>query len=444
MANDGSGGAPTAAPAAPAQGGQAGQGGQQGYAPQQQRARVGEFGAFSAGIQPQLSQKPVFGADGQQGQPINVQNVEVLDRGYDAPDPFDALYGGEDAKSLTLAVPDDPLALDENGQPMQQSAEGQVHQAHVVTEAEVRAWLDEYHGWRNADDLAEPLMDKFVVAQVDGQRYRIPVREAIKGYQLHSDYSNKLREVYAFRDQLLQQEAGLQKLLRDMEQGQTFLDAMVFLNKFKGFSEAAIIYGTQLDAERRMTPEQREVHKALRAQRAALQRLEIENRNLRAQSAPRQEQPQQNGPTNEQMQQIYMQQLAHIAPRVADKLGFVPTPYAKDEFERHFQQMLPSIVGQDLTSEFVETVMRATMESVDAQLARSGFAPQQAQQPAAAPQGQPRVPAGSPQGGQWAGQQRQRQLPPVSQVPGPSQPAQQRAQRMRIGDFGRAIQGKPV
>lgn len=422
------GGAPAAAPAAPAQGGQPG------YAPSQQRARVGEFNAFSAGIMPQLSQQPVHGADGVPGQAIPVQNAEVLDRGYgDGPDPF-AQFGGEDASAQALAV--EGQQYDEEGQPIGE----QPLQAQVINREEIQQWLAERQQWIDADDLPEPFQDKFVTARVDGKAYRIPVSEAVKGYQLHADYSNKLRELYAYRDALQQREAGLQKLLVDMDDGQKFLDAMVFLGKFEGFSKAAIIYGTQLDAERRMTPEQRQVHQALRAQRAHLQRLEIENRNLRAAVAP--QQVQQQGPTNEQIQQIYIQQLTHIAPKVAAKLGFVNTPMAQREFELHFNNMLPTIQGQDLTSEFVETVMLAAMQSVDAHLQRSGYAPPQAATPAAAPQAQPRHPAGVPQGGQWA--PRQRQLPPVSQLSGPASGAQpQRQARARIGDFPTTVARRP-
>jgi len=426
MADVVTGGAPAAAPAAPAQGGQTT------FAPSQQRARVGEFNAFSAGIMPQLSQQPVHGADGIPGQSIDVQNAEVLDRGYDAPDPF-APFEGQDAQAQALAV--EGQQYDEQGQPIEQPL-----QAQVLNMEEVRGYLDQRQKWLEADDLPDEFNDKFVTARVDGKAYRIPVSEAVKGYQLHADYSNKLRELYQYRDSLQAREAGLQRLLTDMDDGQKFLDAMVFLGKFDGFSKAAIIYGTQLDAERRMTPEQRQVHQALRAQRAALQRLEIENRNLRAQTAPRQ--TEQQGPTNEQVQQIYIQQLTHIAPKVASKLGFVNTPFAQAEFERHFNNMLPSIQGQDLTSEFVERVMLAAMQSVDAHLQRSGYAPPQAAAQPAAPQGQPRVPAGNPQGGQWAG--RRPQLPPVSQLPGSSSGVQPpRPQRARIGDFPTSVARRP-
>lgn len=418
------GGAAAPAPAAPAQSGQTT------YAPAQQRARVGEFNAFSAGIMPQLSQQPVHGADGIPGQGIAVQNAEVLDRGYDAQDPFDQQFSGQDAQAQALAV--EGQQYDEQGQPIEQPL-----QAQVVNREEIQAWLSQRQQWIDADDLPEEFQGKFVTARVDGKNYRIPVTEAVKGYQLQADYSNKLRELYAYRDALQQREAGLQKLLVDMDDGQKFLDAMVFLGKFEGFSKAAIIYGTQLDAERRMTPEQRQVHQALRAQRAHLQRLEIENRNLRAMTAP-QQQAQQQGPTAEQIQQIYFEQLKYIAPKVAAKIGFVNTPMAQREFELHFNNMLPSIQGQDLTSEFVETVMIAAMQSVDAHLQRSGYGP--AQPPTAAAQMQPRVPAGTPQGGQYA----RRQLPPVSQLPGSSSSAAQpRPARARIGDFPTSVARRP-
>lgn len=432
---------------APSQGGAPGQGqgGNQGYSQSQpgggqqqtaQRARVGEFNGFSAGIMPQQSGQPLLGADGIPGQQIAVQDRGMMEQ--TVLDPNDPFFAGQDAQAQALTTTDDPFAaLDPNEQAQRQHDDSL--RAEVMTAAEVKAAYEEHLRWRDADDLPDPLMEKFVTAQVDGQRYRIPVREAVKGYQLHSDYSNKLRELYAYKQNLEQREAGLQKMLADMDDGQKFLDLMVFLNKFKGFSQAAIIYGTQLDAERRMTPEQRQVHAQMRAQRAYLQKLELENRQLQARMAP-QQRPQQQGPTNEQVYQVYMQQLAHIVPRVQQKLGFVASPYAQAEFERHFNQMLPTIVGQDLTSEFVENVMRASMESVESQLRRSGYAPP----------GRPTAPTAQQQtqqqrmsNGQYAQQQQaRRQLPPAGQLPGPGTPQQQqRPVRARIGDFDRGVRG---
>lgn len=434
----------------PSQGGAPGQGqgGNQGFSQGQpgggqqqtaQRARVGEFNGFSAGIMPQQSGQPLLGQDGIPGQQIAVQDRGLM--GEQVLDPNDPFFAGQDAQAQALATVDDPFApVDPDAQQRQQQDDA--IRAEVMTAQEVKAAYEQFIQWRDADDLADPLMEKFVTAQVDGQRYRIPVREAVKGYQLHSDYSNKLRELYQYKQNLEQREAGLQKMLNDMDDGQKFLDLMVFLNKFKGFSQAAIIYGTQLDAERRMTPEQRQVHQQMRAQRAYLQKLELENRQLQARMAP-QQRPQQQGPTNEQVYQVYMQQLAHIVPRVQQKLGFVASPYAQAEFERHFNQMLPTIVGQDLTSEFVERVMRASMESVDAQLRASGYAPPPRPNAPPAPQQQQNFQRQS--NGQFAGQPQQqgrRQLPPAGQLPGPGTPAQQqRPQRARIGDFDRGVRG---
>jgi len=385
--------------------------------------------------QPLLDQS-VQGADGLQGQRIAVQDRSLLDQ-----DPNGGFGPGEDAQSQALAVPEgeDPFApLEPEGQ---QPAE-EVHQAQVVTAEDIRAWVEEYQSWKQADDLAEPLLDKFVVAQVNGQRFKVPVREAIKGYQMHEDYSNKLRELYKYKQELELRERGMQKLLVDMDDGQRFLDAMVFLGKFNGFAKAAIIYGTQLDAERKMTPEQRRVHAALRAQRAQLQKLEIENRTLRS-SVPRPAPQQNGGPNADQVFQVYMQQLQYLVPKVAQKLGFVNSPYASQEFERHFNQMLPSIVGQDLTSEFVETVMRATMESIDRQLqGHAGFVQQRQALNAPA---QPAQPAQRNVVNVSPYQRRRPQLPPAGQMPGPSQSAQpQRPKRERIGDFDRSIRGKAM
>jgi hypothetical protein len=437
-------------------GGGTGQGGfsgqsNQGYAqpaPASQRARVGEFSAFSAqGMPqsaPQLSQTP--GADGLPGQSISLQNAQVIDRPQDPNDPFSPLDNGLDAQSQALALSDgpDPLApiAPEEEQPLQ---------AQTINAEEIRAWLNQRQQWIESDDLPDDFMGKFVAPVINGQRRRIPVAEAIKGYQRNEDYSNKLREMYAYEQQLMQREAGLQKLLTDMDDGQKFLDAMVFLKKFDGFSKAAIIWGTQLDAERRMTPEQRAVHQQMRAERARNQQLELELRALRAQQM-QQQQPQQNqqqGPSHEQVQEIYLQQLKYIGPKAAAKVGFVNTPATQREFELHFNARLPTIAGRDLTSEFVEDCMVAAMESVEAVLQQSGYVRSQDVQPPAAAT-QPRVPAGVPQGGQWAAQQRQlaaqrrQELPPVSTGTGPTQPITNanRPQRARIGEFDRGVRGR--
>lgn len=448
-------------PAAPAQGGHGTQAG--GYtppAPASQRARVGDFSSFSAQGMPgggglNLAQSPVTpGADGLPGQQIGLQNPQLIDRPYDANDPFRPLVN-EDAQAQTLALHDgpDPLA------PIDPNTEAQSDesvQAELVTAEQLRAELEERRAWLEGDDLPELFMDKFGIATVNGQRYRIPVSEAFKGYQRNEDYSTKLRAMYEHEQGLMQREAGLQKLLTDMDDGQKFLDAMVFLGKFKGFSEAAILYGTQLDAERRMTPEQRQVHQAMRAQRAENQRLQMELRAIRGQQMQlqaQQQQPQQpQGPNSDQVRAIYEQQLAHLAPKIAQKLGFVNTPIAQQEFERHFNLRLPSIYGSDLTSEFVEDVMQAAMESVEAHLARSGYVlPTAAQEQPAQRPGQPRIPAGNPQGGQWTraqqqAAQRRAELPPVSTGSGPTQLPNGanggRPQRMRIGDFDRAVRNR--
>jgi len=432
------------------QGGFTGQG-NQGYAqpaPASQRARVGDFSGFSAQGMPQMSQSPVTpGADGIPGQQIALQNAQVIDRPQNPNDPFSPLDNGLDAQSQALALSDEPDPL----APLPPEGEEQPLQAQTINAEEIRAWLNERQQWIESDDLPEPFMSKFGVATVNGQRYRIPVSEAFKGYQRNEDYSNKLREMYAYEQTLQQREAGLQKLLTDMDRGESFLDAMVFLGKFKGFSEAAIIYGTQLDAERRMTPEQRQIHQTLRAERAERKRMEIELRSLRAQNQQSQ-QPQQQpqGPSNEQVQEIYLQQLKYLGPKAAQKVGFVNTPIAQQEFERHFNARLPTIAGRDLTSEFIEDVMVAAMESVEAHLQRSGYVRPQDPPLPAAQSSQPRVPAGVPQGGQWAAAQRaqaaqrRQELPPVSTGAGPTQPITNgnRPTRARIGEFDRGVRGR--
>lgn len=93
--------------------------------------------------------------------------------------------------------------------------------ADVITNEEAMREREErlrmHEEWTKSDDLAEPFHQKFVVATIDGQKYRIPVAEAVAGYQRNSDYSNKLRQVYDFERKLKAQFQGLQALLADLD-----------------------------------------------------------------------------------------------------------------------------------------------------------------------------------------------------------------------------------
>lgn len=441
--NGGGGGysAPTAVPPAQAQTQvqQPSQGGQQPqWNPGANRGRTSDFGSWGNVAQGSTSQQQQpMGADGIPGQPIALSDQQLS--GLDPNDPFSPL-SGTDAQSQALTVQDGQQRDQQSG--MQTDADDSV-QAQVMSEADVRALIEEYRAWRDGDDLAGPLMQKFVPVTLDGKRYRIPVEEAAKGYQRNQDYSNKLREVYTLKQQVEQREAGLQRLMADLSRdGQSFYDTIEAFGLFKQFGDAAMILGTQLAAERAMDPAAREQAKALREMRMQAKQLAQNNARLQAQLQAQQAQRAQQPGQPDQADMIRMQQVAHLLPSVAQRAGLVQTPFAMGEFERHFANMLPSLNGGDITTEFLETVVGATMESIAAQVsAHKSW--QEAPEPVS--------PYARDATGRFAGQGRaapqQRvpaQVPPAGRMTGPATAAPQngRQQRMRIGDFDRGVRGR--
>jgi len=389
------GGTPAAAPSAPS-GGQAGQGTSQGggnAAPATaERGRIGDFSSWSSITPaPQPAQTQTTFID-----PAITSRAEGDSPEYIADD-----FAPIDAEGRALALDD--------------SAPSE-----VMTPEQAAEWRKEYDAWKAADDLPEPFLQKFGVATIDGQRYRIPVAEAFAGYQRNSDYSNKLRQVYAFQAQLQQQFRGLQALLSDLDDGQRFIDAMVALKKFPGFHKAAVIYGAQLAAEQAMTPEQRAIVAQNRALRAQNQELMMRMNALSAQA----QQVQQQQPAPDA--QVYMNQLAQMWPRAAQAIGWVDSPAARREFELHWDNMLPALEGRELTTDFVAQVMQAAMESIQAHL--------RAANPALLP-----PPQAAPR------QQQQQQRPPAPPgrgLPGPAPSVQnggRQPTRARISDLSTMV-----
>lgn len=387
--------------------------------------------SFGIGAPIQRSRVEHFGSSAETGQ-IALENPGLVQRGQDPSDPWSPLESadGQDAQSQALVVDDSVQGELVDGSEEQQAA------ANALTEADVRRMLDEYRAWADSDDLAQPLQGKFVVATVNGQRYRIPVEEAVKGYQRTEDYSNKMREIYALKAQIEQREQGLRNFIADLNDPQNFMDAMMRLGKFDAFVGAAHHYGKQLKAERSMSPEQRQVFNAMREMRVERQRLAAENARLQAQLGQVQQQTQQQEPQGLNYQ-AYMQQLNYMLPRVAERIGFERTPLSMKEFETHFMNMLPSLQGSDLTSDFIETCMRAAQDAVARHIA-AGYA--QPEPEALPPPGAASMRAPN---GRFAPQQRTQQLPaPAARAAGQPAPVVARNQRSRIGEFDRGVRGR--
>lgn len=364
----------------------AGGAGEQGGA---NRARIGDFSKFT-------SNSGEF-----EGQAAEAQRrmKPLMDSPIANREPFRETLG-EDAQSLALTVPDEHGEVDD-------AVEGEVLEGEELA-AERARLFHQYSEWEKLDDLAEPLMTKLVPVTVNGERYRIPVSEAAGGFMMQQDYSDKLRQLYEFKAQIEARERGMNNFLAALDKGATFLEMMGYLGKFEGFAQAAIIYGTQLDAEQRMTPEQREVVSRERAARARAHQLEIELNQLKAQMQ------QQQQPQRSRTEEYYIMQLKQMVPTAIARLEkrgikWESTQWADEIFEAHWRNMLPAIDGKDLTTDHVFNVLMAAAQEIQRRTAA----------------GQVRA----PKPGAAAA------LPPVSGLQGPTQPGPRRQKRARIGDI---------
>lgn len=393
-------------------GGQAGQSTGQGggsaapAAPAAERGRIGDFSSWSGRQETTPNHEQQISL--QDPSLVGRQQQQVAERDQNEGNPF-AADDGYDAQAQALVVDD--------------SNPSEVLDPEAA-QTEYRERLKRLDEWEASDELPEPFHQRFVVATIDGQRYRIPVAEAVAGYQRNSDYSNRMREVYAFQKQLQGQFQGLQALLADLDDGQTFIDAMIALKKFPGFHRAAIIYGKQLAAEQAMTPEQRAMVSQNRALRAQNQELVMRMNSLNQQvQQVRVQQPNQH-------EQFILKQVEMIWPKAAARVQWVDSPAARREFELHFENMLPTLEGKEITTAFVMQAMQAAMESIQAQL-RAGQDQQDQQLPAAVPQRQ---------------QLQRGPMPPGRSLPGPAPSSQNgngMQRRARIGDLGSLVGRRP-
>lgn len=327
MANDGGAAAPAAAPSgggAPASAPSA---------PVAERARIDDFQPSNYG------QGPI-----QHDQQIDLRDPSLVGR------PPEGWEEQQDAKSMTLAGEVDEY--------------GNFIDAEVMSQDETNAWRQEYDQWKQSAELAEPLQQKLVTVQVNGQKFQVPVSEAVKGYQLQSYTTHRLRQLKEFEQTLLARENGMKMALVAMNTSQdggvAFYDTMIRLGTFPGFRAAAMKLGLEMDAERRMSPEQRQAMSIMRSQKARQMQLEQENVRLR-QIAERIEQQKPD-----QQKERVRNQIAGLLPAIAQKIGWEDSGKAREEFEYHFATRMEMLQGGDVTPEFLEDVMLAAMESVAA------------------------------------------------------------------------------
>lgn len=363
-----------------------------------ERSRIGDFGKFSA------NQGEFAG----QAAEANRRMRPVMEREAVAPQTFEY---GEDAQAQALAFPIDD---DERAAPAgfeDDDPSGDVMDSGAAS-AEMRSRFKQWEEWDKSDNLGEPLLQKLVPVTVDGESYRVSVQEAANGYMMQSDYSDKLRQLYELKSQLDARERGMNNFLEALDKGDSFLRMIQYVGKFQGFAEAAIIYGTQLDAERNMSEEQRRVVGAERQARARADALEIELRQVRAQLAEKTQPQQTRG------ERYIEQQLISMVPQAIERLArqnmkWEPSPWAQSIWEKHWAQMMPALEGRELSTEHVMNVFMASIQDIRKQTRAGNILP-------------PKQLAST-------------QLPPVSGMSGAVQGAPnggRPAKRARIGDIG--------
>jgi hypothetical protein len=316
---------------------------------------------------------------------------------------MDSGFSGLDARSQAMAVP-------EQEQPQLLEAQIEVD-GQEVTREQYDALMAKF----KSDDLHEDFMGKFGVAKVDGQNYRIPVREAFSGYMRNRDYSNGMAEIAEGRRENERTKMGFVNVLRDMDAGESFLRAVRALGKEKGFQEAAKLYAIEWDRERRMTPEQREMLGRVRE-------IEKENYQLRIRSRQLEQVAQQTQQMQPSQREAYQSnQLAQMIPIASQRVGLEDSLMARQAFQLHWRQMTENKPADfEITTDFVCGVMQAAKEEVDRAIARS-----QAERA--------QLPANTPPVQRYAGA-----APPAGTVQANGQP-----KRMRISDMNTVLTRQP-
>lgn len=261
------------------------------------------------------------------------------------------------------------------------------------------SWKKSHDAWEafsKADDLGDEHTNKFrQVTLPNGRKTRVAISELERGYLRQNLLTQRLEEVYAFQAQLERTQRGMNAVQAALSGGNPgqFLDMITYLRAFDTFHAAALMYGEQLDKERNMDPEKRQMLHALRAAEADKQRALIEANSLR--QAVQQQQQVQQVPADVS---YYEHQLAQMLPRAAEQMAAEGTPWVVSDlsneiFARHMKVFARSFDGELSTEKLKETMIGVMQEVGD--WLQAGYVP--APQPTAAKQLPPSPARTSPQ-----------------------------------------------
>jgi hypothetical protein len=338
-------------------------------APATERRRIGEMR--------ELHQRPAPG-------PQQLGNEELLH----TPTVLDRHRGADDIPGIGVDAQAQAIARLAEPDPIQAQAQIEVD-GQVVTPEQYQELLEK---WRS-DDLHEELMERFVTAKIDGKPLRIPVQEAVMGYQRNVDYSNGMADVARGRAENDRTRAGFLNILRDMDDGHSFLRAVDHLGKMPGFEAAAKLYAVRYAALKKMTPEQRGVYE--RNQQLERDNFQKDLRLRELEQAQAAQVQQQATPDERHL----AAQLAQMIPIAMKRAGVDHSPLYEDFFNKHWAQHcqgVPGFLDDGPTTAKVQQVVVA---------AQQDMAKHVAQRMAEQQQGKPlpptaRMPSAAPTGGQ--------------------------------------------
>lgn len=290
-------------------------------------------------------------------------------------------------------------------------------QAQGEIAARQKEWQEAYEKWsalEAGDELPETLHAKlYPVTLKGGRKGALPIKELARGYMRQDDYTQKLRELYEYEAHIQARERGMWNVLGALTSGDggVFMEMITFLQAFPTFHKAALMHGIALDADRNMTPRERQAANVARQAQAQAYAAQVEANALRNQmQQAQQQQPQQlaGGVDNTMVQH----QLAQMLPRAIERMAAAGTPFVETalanriltaDWEVYCEQVRRG--EAQLSTDGIQDVLTGVMQRV-AEHEAGGWIPEP--QPVA---------------------DRQKLLPPVSRVAPQPNPPQQRTAR---------------
>lgn len=384
---------------------------------------------------------------------VRSNHIEVTEVAEDADDPFSAIVDRtvKGAKGQELARKAPPKNIHEEIEAVAElsAADAAAAQGLDQETEELEATLVEdderltsdprYKRWveaetrlselEKADHLPEAYYSKFIPVELPDQRKtQVNIVELQRSYLRQSDYTHKLREMRDYERAIKQREAGVQRLINQLGSGDAnhFLQFIEFAGAMKGFQQAALMWGWNLEQEERMSPDERQVRQTNRQLHQELMRARIEADSLRNQAAQAQQQQQPESPDAAYISHQLNQMLPLAAKRLEEEgRPFISSSLAEEILKRDWEVFCREHQGELSTASIMD-VLRGVMEQVEVHI-QSGYVPEPP--PKAASQVPPVSRQAAPPTGQATARSAQ-----LAGAPNYAQQSQN-GKRARIGDL---------